>query len=174
MPETPNTSDLTLAEFQTLKGKMDAYNSAATTVEEYMDATAGWRTDLYSLGSHGKLVTHAESVALIKAHGRKATPELKTYEQEDGMPTYDEIRQKLVDEYKAANFPASDVWLQSFNLPDVEYWIRLSKVWPISDGARIQPARQPVIAQFLEKVLTNRIRSSSSMTSRKDGARWPP
>ena len=35
----------------------------------------------------------------------------------------------------------------------------------------IQPMRQPVIAQFFEKVLTNRMRSSGSMMSRKDGAR---
>lgn len=31
--------------------------------------------------------------------------------------------QKLVDEYKAAGIPPSDVWLQSFNLQDVLYWI---------------------------------------------------
>ena len=117
------TSDLTLAEFKTLKGKMDAANPQATTAAEYMDGTASWRTDLYSAGSHGKLMTHAESVELIQMWGRKATPELKTYTPGDGMPTYDEIRQKLVDEYKAVDFPASDVWLQSFNLPDVEYWI---------------------------------------------------
>ncbi|MEO9896009.1 MAG: glycerophosphodiester phosphodiesterase family protein, partial [Paracoccaceae bacterium] len=42
------TSDITFAEFQTLIGKMDAANSAAQTVPEYMDGTAGWRTDLYA------------------------------------------------------------------------------------------------------------------------------
>ncbi|MEL7081889.1 MAG: glycerophosphodiester phosphodiesterase, partial [Pseudomonadota bacterium] len=31
--------------------------------------------------------------------------------------------QKLIDEYKAAGIPASDVWAQSFNLEDVLYWI---------------------------------------------------
>jgi predicted transcriptional regulator len=51
------TSDITLAEFKRLKGKMDAFNPNATTVEEYMDATASWRTDLYS--GNGTLMTHA-------------------------------------------------------------------------------------------------------------------
>jgi glycerophosphoryl diester phosphodiesterase len=42
------TSDLTLAEFKTLKGKMDAGNSAGRTPAEYMNATPRFRTDLYS------------------------------------------------------------------------------------------------------------------------------
>ena len=118
------TSDITLAEFRTLRGKMDASVSGAATAEEYMGGTADWRTDLYSKGKHGKLVTHAESVALIKKWGRKATPELKTYTQGPGMLTYDAVRAKLVQEFKDASFPAEHVWLQSFNLPDVEYWIK--------------------------------------------------
>ncbi len=40
------TSDITLAEFKTLKGKMDASNPQAKTVEEFLDATPKWRTDL--------------------------------------------------------------------------------------------------------------------------------
>jgi glycerophosphoryl diester phosphodiesterase len=120
------TSDLTLSEFKSLRGKMDAANTGAETVGEYMDATASWRTDLYSAyqtSPHGKLVTHKESIELIKKWGRKATPELKTYSQGPGMISYDEVRAKIVQEYKDAGFPASDVWLQSFNLPDVQYWI---------------------------------------------------
>ena len=93
------TSDLTFAEFKTVKGKMDAGNNDASTVTEYMDATASWRTDLYAAGSHGKRVTHAESVELIKMWGLKATLELKTYTPGEGMPTYDEIR------HPAAVFP---------------------------------------------------------------------
>ena len=54
------TSDLTLKEFKSLKGKMDAANSEATTVEQYMNATASWRTDLYT--ARGTLVTHKESI----------------------------------------------------------------------------------------------------------------
>nr|WP_320193253.1 hypothetical protein [uncultured Desulfobacter sp.] len=54
---------------------MDSSNTNATTVEEYMDATPKWRTDLYS--ARGTLVTHAESIELFKSLGVKMTPELK-------------------------------------------------------------------------------------------------
>ncbi|MNV74111.1 hypothetical protein D3C71_1673070 [compost metagenome] len=57
--------------------------------------------------------------------------------------------------------------------PEVEYWMRLVSVWPISAGATIQPTRQPVMHQFLEKDWAKMIRSSLSITSMKDGARAP-
>ncbi|UYV39293.1 glycerophosphodiester phosphodiesterase family protein [Rhodobacteraceae bacterium D3-12] len=117
-------SDITLAEFKSLKGKMDAGNSAATDVAGYMDATAGWRTDLYA--SAGTLMTHAESIKLMKELGVKFTPELKSPSVE--MPfngfTQEAYAQKMIDDYKAAGVPASDVWAQSFNLDDVLYWIK--------------------------------------------------
>ncbi|KAA5606734.1 glycerophosphodiester phosphodiesterase [Roseospira marina] len=118
------TSDVTLAEFKTLVGKMDAADTSATTVEDYMDATANWRTDLYAVEG-GTVMTHAESIDLIKSLGGKFTPELKTPAVEmpfDGF-TQDAYAQKMIDEYKAAGIPASDVWPQSFNLDDVLYWI---------------------------------------------------
>lgn len=118
------TSDITLAEFRTLKGKMDAADKTATTVEAYMDGTANWRTDLYA-ASGGTLMTHAESIRLFRGFGAKFTPELKSPAVE--MPfngfTQQDYAQKLIDEYKDAGVPASDVWPQSFNLDDVLYWI---------------------------------------------------
>ncbi len=118
-------SDITLAEFRTLKGKMDAANKKGTTVNEYMDGTAGWRTDLYAASS-GTLMTHAESIKLFRSLGAKFTPELKSPSVE--MPyngfTQEDYAQKMIDEYKAAGVPASDVWAQSFNLDDVLYWIK--------------------------------------------------
>ncbi|WP_270728596.1 glycerophosphodiester phosphodiesterase family protein [Shimia sp. Alg240-R146] len=117
------TSDITLAEYRTLNGKMDAANSAATTVAEYLDGTAGWRTDLYA--TKGTIMTHAESIALFKDLGAKFTPELKSPSVDmpfDGFSQAD-YAQKMIDEYKAAGIPASDVWAQSFNLEDVLYWI---------------------------------------------------
>jgi len=119
------TSDITLAEFTTLKGKMDAANAKATTVEGYMDGTAGWRTDLYATTA-GTLMTHAESIALFKSLGAKFTPELKSPSVEmpfDGF-SQEAYAQKLIDDYKAAGVPAQDVWAQSFNLNDVLYWIK--------------------------------------------------
>ena len=118
------TSEITLAEFRTLTGKMDAADTSATTVEGYMDGTADWRTDLYSTEG-GTLMTHAESIALFRDLGAKFTPELKSPAVDmphDGFSQQD-YAQKLIDEYKAAGIPASDVWAQSFNLDDVLYWI---------------------------------------------------
>ncbi len=118
------TSDITLAEFRTLKGKMDAANADATTVEEYLDGTAGWRTDLYA--STGTLMTHKESIDLFKSLGAKFTPELKTPSVEmpfEGGYTQQDYAQQLIDEYRQAGVPASDVYAQSFNLEDVLYWI---------------------------------------------------
>jgi len=119
-------SDITLAEFKTLRGKMDAFNPKAKTVEEFMGGTASWRTDLYSGPSSGTLMTHQESIALFKKLGVKMTPELKSATVT--MPfegfTQEAYAQKMLDEYKAANVPASQVFAQSFNKNDVLYWIK--------------------------------------------------
>jgi glycerophosphoryl diester phosphodiesterase len=40
------TTDLTLAEFKSLKGKMDAFDPNAITVEEFLGGTPSFRTDL--------------------------------------------------------------------------------------------------------------------------------
>jgi glycerophosphoryl diester phosphodiesterase len=120
------TSDITLAEFKTLRGKMDAANTKAKTAEEYMAGTASWRTDLYSGPTSGTLMTHAESIALLSRLGVKMTPELKSATV--SMPfegfTQENYAQKMIDEYKAANVPASRVFAQSFNKNDVLYWVK--------------------------------------------------
>lgn len=118
------TSDITVAEFKMLTGKMDAANPNATTVEEYMDATAGWRTDLYS--AKGTLLTHAESIRLFKQLGAKMTPELKNPSVEmpfDGDYTQQDYARQMIDEYKAACVKPRNVFAQSFNLEDILYWI---------------------------------------------------
>lgn len=117
-------SDITLAEFKTLTGKMDAADRSATDVASYMDGTAGWRTDLYATDT-GTLMTHAESIAMFKELGLKFTPELKSPSVDmpfDGFSQAD-YAQKMIDEYKAAGIDPSDVYAQSFNLDDVLYWI---------------------------------------------------
>lgn len=118
------TSDITLAEFKTLCGKMDAANRNGTTVEEYMDGTANWRTDLYS--TCGTLLSHAESIELFQDLDAKFTPELKSPSVDmpyEGDYTQEDYAQQLVDEYKAAGVNPKDVWAQSFNLDDVLYWV---------------------------------------------------
>ncbi len=118
-------SDLTLAQFKTLKGKMDASNPAAATSTGYLGGTASWRTDLYT--SRGTLLTLRESIVLNRKLGVGHTPELKS-----GNPTrvnavfgsQANYAQAMIDEFKRAGVHAKDVWAQSFNLDDVLYWIR--------------------------------------------------
>ncbi|MEO0547838.1 MAG: glycerophosphodiester phosphodiesterase family protein [Pseudomonadota bacterium] len=117
-------SGITLAEFQTLRGKMDAADKTATTADDYMDGTAGFRTDLYA--ANGTLMTHAESIELFKNLGVKFTPELKSPSVPmpvEGNYTQAMYAQQMIDEYKAAGVPPEDVFSQSFNLDDVLYWI---------------------------------------------------
>ncbi len=117
------TSDLTLAEFETLTPKMDAADKTAATAEAYQGGVAPWRTTLYADGA--ELLTHKESIDLFKSLGAKFTPELKDPAVEmpfDGF-TMDDYAQKMIDEYEAAGIPASDVFPQSFNLDVITYWI---------------------------------------------------
>lgn len=118
------TSDITLAEFKSLKGKMDASNPLATGAAEYMKGTADWRTDLYA--TRGTLLTHKESIALFQKLGVKMTPELKSPSVPmpfDGL-SQEDYAQKMIDEYREAGVPAENVWVQSFNLEDMLYWIQ--------------------------------------------------
>lgn len=119
------TSELTLEEFKRLKGKMDAFNPLAQTVEEYMNATPSWRTDLYS--GNGTLMTHAESIELFKKLGMKMTPELKSPDVKmpfDGDYTQEKYAQQMIDEYKKAGIDPKNVFAQSFSLSDVLYWLK--------------------------------------------------
>jgi len=117
------TSDISLAEFKTLTGKMDGANPAATTVEEYLQGTANWRTDGYA--SRGTLMTHKESIELFKQLNVKMTPELKSAAVAmpfDGFSQQDYAR-KMLAEYQQADVPAANVFPQSFNRDDVVFWI---------------------------------------------------
>jgi glycerophosphoryl diester phosphodiesterase len=119
------TSDLTLAEFKTLQGKMDAANPAATTAEGFLGGTPSWRTDLYT--GRGTLFTLKESIQLNESNGVRHTPELK-----EGNPArIDKIfgsqanyAQKMINEFKLAGINPKHVWAQSFNKNDVLYWIQ--------------------------------------------------
>ncbi|MEI8613299.1 glycerophosphodiester phosphodiesterase family protein [Shewanella sp. PP-He15 brown] len=117
------TSDITLAEFKTLKGKMEGSNPKATTAAEFINGTPSWRTDLYA--GNGTLMTHAESIEMFKKAGVKMTPELKAASVSmpfDGF-TQQDYAQKMLDEYTAAGVDASQVFPQSFILDDIKYWV---------------------------------------------------
>jgi glycerophosphoryl diester phosphodiesterase len=120
------TSELTLAEFKTLRGKMDAFNPRGRTVAEYQAGTANWRTDVHAGPTSGTLLTLKEAIALFKKLDVKMTPELKS--PSVAMPfdgfTQAALAQKMIDEHKAAGVPARDVWAQSFDINDVLYWVK--------------------------------------------------
>jgi glycerophosphoryl diester phosphodiesterase len=142
------TSDITLEEFKTLCGKMDASNPDARTVAEFLGGTLDWRTELYT--TCGTLLSHAESIELFESLGRKFTPELKAPEVPmpfQGSYTQEDYAQQLIDEYEAAGVPARDVFAQSFNLGDVRYWIsrapRFGKQAVFLDGRYERPPFDP-------------------------------
>lgn len=119
------TSDITLAEFKTLTAKMDGFNPDATNLADYINGTPRWRTDLYA--NSGTLMTHDESIALIKSLGAKFTPELKAAEVPmpfDGDYTQEKYATQMLQAYKTAGIPASDVFAQSFNLADILFWVK--------------------------------------------------
>jgi glycerophosphoryl diester phosphodiesterase len=118
------TSDITLAEFKSLCGKMDASNPEATTAEEFLSGTADWRTDLYT--TCGTLMSHQESIELFKELNVKFTPEIKSPAVDmpfEGEFSQQDYAQKLIHEYRAAGVRPKDVWAQSFDVQDVIYWV---------------------------------------------------
>jgi glycerophosphoryl diester phosphodiesterase len=157
------TSDITLAQFKTLRGKMDASDPTATTPEQYLGGTANWRTDLYA--SRGTLMTHRESIELFNNLNVKMAPELKS--PAVPMPfagmTQQDYAHKLIREYEDAGIAATNVFPQSFMLGDVVFWVqetpefgqqavfldgRLpSPDFDIRDPASLQPSMQDLAGQ---------------------------
>ena len=118
------TSAITLDEFGTLRGKMDAFNPAARNVSEYLGGTANWRTDLYT--GRGTLMTLRESIALNEKNGVKHTPELKGGDPATIAAIFGSQKEyalRFADELRAAGVKPRDVWPQSFNVEDVLVWI---------------------------------------------------
>ena len=116
------TSDLTLAEFRTLRGKIDEFDPAAQTVAQFVAPPRAARPDLGERVERGTLLTHAESIALFTRLGVRMIPELKAPVAWGGF-TPERFAQRLIDEYRAAGVPPSNVFPQSFERRDVEYWI---------------------------------------------------
>jgi glycerophosphoryl diester phosphodiesterase len=119
------TSDLTLNEFKSLQGKMDASNASATTAAAFLGGTPSFRTDLYN--SRGTLLTLRESIALNRKLGVKHTPELKEGDKQRIMTVFggqENYAQAMIDEFKKAGVNPKDVFAQSFNKNDILYWVR--------------------------------------------------
>ena len=110
------TSDITLAEFRTLRGKRDGFDPRARTVEDYV---WGGKAAFDALGpGTGTLMSHADSITLFRQLGVQMVPELKqpvVTMPYDGM-SQQQFAQRLIDDYKTAGVPPGAVWPQSFNL----------------------------------------------------------
>jgi glycerophosphoryl diester phosphodiesterase len=121
------TSDFTLAEFKSLCGKMDASNPKARTPEEFLGGTPSFRTDLYA--TCGEVLSHKESIQLIKRLGRKFTPELKAASVPmpfQGTFTQKKYAAKMIQEYVEAGVDPKDVFAQSFNRDDILFWLKFA------------------------------------------------
>src|SRR5262245_4897233 len=149
------TSDLSLAEFKSLKGKMDASNPSARTPQEFQGGTPDWRTDLYSTG--GTLLSHNDSIQLIRSLGAKFTPELKgpnraaKLQVEQVFGSQENYAQAMIDAYTAAGIAPGEVFAQSFNLGDILYWVdhepKFGKQAVYLDDANV-PAELPSLADL--------------------------
>ena len=120
-------SDVSLAQFKTLQGKMDSFDRGATSAEEYQGGVAEWRTEWYT--ARGTLMSHKESIELFKQLRTGFTPELKggdtraNLQIEDVFGSKEAYAQKMIDEYIEAGVSPKQVYAQSFNLNDVLYWL---------------------------------------------------
>jgi len=118
------TSDLTLAEFRSLKGKFDKGDKKASTLEDFLSLEGTPREQWQD--RVGTLMTHRESIQLFESLGVKMIPELK--QPQVPMPFDGDFDQKayaqlLLDEYQSEGIPVEDVYLQSFQWEDIEYWL---------------------------------------------------
>ena len=121
------TSDITLSEFKSLKGKMDAAVPSATTAAGYLGGTAAWRTDVYTGRPACNVVTLKEHIAQMKAWGVSQTPELKSGDAARIQAIFggqEQYAQKMIDTYKEAGVDPKKVYAQSFNVDDILYWVK--------------------------------------------------
>ncbi|WP_394192109.1 glycerophosphodiester phosphodiesterase family protein [Pseudoalteromonas atlantica] len=120
------TSDISVAEFLTLKGKMDTANTHALSPEEYLETALPSNSE--SNIQFGTLMTHKQSIELFKSLDVKMIPELKAPMVKmpfDGF-TQQQYVHKIIEEYENANVPQDHIYLQSFSLTDIRSWISSS------------------------------------------------
>lgn len=164
------TSDITLAEFKTLCGKMDSFNATATSPQDYQGGVAPWRTTLYN-AQCPEVLSHRDFITLVDSQGLDFTTELKAPEVpmpfDNGTYTYDMYRQQLIDDYKAAGIAPSRVWPQSFVYADILYWLEKEPEF----------AKQAVLLDNMGETAELLVGATANLTKYKeDGVKWlaPP
>jgi glycerophosphoryl diester phosphodiesterase len=117
------TSDITLAEYKSLCGKMDGFNASATTPKDFLHGTPTFRTDLYS--TCGTVLSLKDYIQMVDAYGLLFTPELKTPLVKmpfQGDYTQEKYAQQMVDTFRQAGIKFDRIFAQSFLLDDILYW----------------------------------------------------
>lgn len=118
------TSDITLAEFKQLTAKMDGLTGCEGMPEEYQNGTPRWRTDLYA--NSGTLMTHDESIALIRSLGavHARTEGARSADASSTMTTLQEkYATQMLDAYKKAGIPPDDVCSPRVLIsPAIPFW----------------------------------------------------
>jgi len=119
------TTDLTEAEFLTLRGRHDRVNVKASTIPEWF-APAAAAAEPADCASDGTLLTHRQSIELFKTLGTAMAPELKAQERSGraGFAAQAELADQLLDAYREAAVPPERLWLQSFEPAVVAHWLK--------------------------------------------------
>src|SRR5215470_7321412 len=119
------TSELTLAEFKSLRGKMEAFNPAARTPQEFQGGTPAFRTELYT--GRGTLMSMRDSIELNEKNGVKHTPELKAGDPQSIAAVFggqNQYAQRFADVLADEGVKPRNIFAQSFNVNDILYWIK--------------------------------------------------
>src|SRR5262249_15607033 len=117
------TSALTVDQFKSLQGKMEAFNPAARTAEEFVGGTPDWRTNLYT--GRGTLMTMRDSIELNERNGVKHTPELKAGDPATIAQVFGSqlgYEKRFIEELLSAGVNPRDAFPQSFDVNDILYW----------------------------------------------------
>jgi glycerophosphoryl diester phosphodiesterase len=119
------TSEVTLAEFKSLTGKMDSFDPRAKTPQEFQGGVPSFRTDFQAGPTSGHLMSHKDSIALFKSLGVKMTPEAKTPVVGNAVQRLHAGGVRAEDHRRVSGRrrPARDVFPQSFLKDDILYWI---------------------------------------------------
>jgi glycerophosphoryl diester phosphodiesterase len=127
------TTDITIAEYETLCSKMDGFNASATTPEAYQVGAPSWRTELYD--TCAKVQTLESYIDLVNSFPgyRNFTPELKSgaddpvtaqYAKFPAGYTQEDYARQFVHTFINKGIDPARVWMQSFNPPDIFLWLK--------------------------------------------------
>ncbi len=161
------TTDITLSEFKSLRGKRDGGDQRAATVEQYFAGSPGWLED--SDSNFAELMTHKESIALFDSLGVAMVPELKQAEVSmpfEGDYTQEMYAAQMLNDYVDAGIDTARVYPQSFNLSDIRFWIQTmpsfgqqavyldgryrNSTFNIEDAASWSPSMNELVADGVE------------------------